>query len=264
MTPTLTPLTTSNALARMLDHALLHPTLTDAEVLDQTCSLLGYPLASLCVKPCHVALVAERLKKASIGVGTVIGFPHGVTTTATKAAESRLACEQGAIELDMVANTGKALGGQWDDVRQDIAEVLAVAHGHDALLKVIFETDFLTEDDDKIRLCEICSELNVDFVKTSTGFGFVKQPDGSMAYAGATDHDIALMRKHTPASVGVKPSGGVRTLDDVLRFYALGATRFGTTSSHAILAAAREHFGEEASHAQPPTTTPDGHRQLEY
>ena len=253
--------TSSQQIASMLDHALLHPTLTDDRIVAQIESLMGYPLASLCVKPCHVALCVEHLRNTSIQVGTVIGFPHGVTTTATKVAETRLAFEQGASEADMVVNTGKALGGQWDEVRFDIAEVLAVARDRGGLLKVIFETDFVTEDADKIRLCEICSELHVDFVKTSTGFGFVKQDDGRSSYVGARDHDIRLMREHCPPRVGVKPSGGVKTFEDVMRFCRLGATRMGTTSSHAIMNAARKHFSEEAPLE---TVTHRGDREHEY
>ena len=245
----------------MLDHALLHPTLTDKAVTEQCEALQPYPLASLCVKPCHVEMVADMMADSVIDVGTVIGFPHGVTTTATKVAETRLAFERGAVEADMVVNTGKVLGGQWDEVRHDIAEVLTVVRERAGLLKVIFETDFVTEDADKIRLCEVCSDLGVNYVKTSTGCGYVKQVDGGVSYRGATDHDIRLMRQHCPPGVGVKPSGGVRTLDDMLRFHRLGATRFGTTSSHAILSEARERFGEEVPHE---SATHHRDRQLEY
>ncbi len=245
----------------MLDHALLHPTLTDDEVDAQIRSLTGHPLASFCVKPCHVRHCADLLRGSAIRVGTVVGFPHGVTTTATKTSEAHTAFADGAHEVDMVINTGKALGGLWEDVADDITAVLAVVREYNGLLKVIFETDFLPEDTTKIRLCALCSELGVDYVKTSTGFGFVKQTDGRSAYVGATDHDIRLMRRHCRPSIGVKPSGGVKTLDDVLRFYKLGATRFGTTSSHAILAAARERFDEEMPDD---SAAPHGDRQLEY
>jgi len=135
----------------------------------------------------------------------------------------------------MVVNGGKVLSGEWDYVKNEIAQVLKACRTGGAILKVIFENDFLPEDKHKIRLCEICSELGVDFVKTSTGYGFVKQDDGSYNYKGATEHDLALMRKHSAPAVQVKAAGGVRTLDDVLRVRALGVTRIGATATEAIL-----------------------------
>ncbi len=135
--------------------------------------------------------------------------------------------------------------------------MLAEARRGGALLKVIFETDYLTRDADKIRLCGICGELGVDFVKTSTGFGYVKGSDGNVSYTGATEHDVKLMREHSPAAVGVKPSGGVRKLDDALRFAGLGATRLGTASAVAILAEARARFGEGDATPESPTNGGD-------
>lgn len=226
------------AIARMLDHAVLLPTLTDGQMRDELISVRPYPLASVCIKPYAVRLACEVLEGTAIGVGTVIGFPHGAARPVVKAFEAEQAFRDGAGEVDMVANIGKVLGEDWAFVRDDIRAVLEAARAHDGLLKVIFETDLLPDDRTKIALCEICTELGVDFVKTSTGFGFVKGPDGHLASAGATAHDVALMRRHCGPNVGVKASGGIRTLQDAWRFVALGATRLGTSSTRAILAPA--------------------------
>jgi deoxyribose-phosphate aldolase len=233
----------ADAIVGLCDHALLHPNLTDADLQAQLQALRPYPVASVCIKPYAVAMAVEALAGTAIGVGTVIGFPHGSPKSAVKAAEAEAAFGDGAREVDMVINVGKALSGDWAFVREDIAAVLAVARGHGGLIKVIFETDFLPGDAVKIRLCEICSDLGADYVKTSTGFGYVKQPNGQFATTGATGHDVELMRRHCPSSVGVKPSGGVRTLDDVLRYVELGATRIGTTATLAIHREALERFG---------------------
>jgi deoxyribose-phosphate aldolase len=139
------------------------------------------------------------------------------------------------VEIDMVVNTGKVLSEDWEYVRNEIAAVVAVTKKNGAALKVIFENDFLPEDSHKIRLCEICSELEVEFVKTSTGYGFVKQPDGSYSYKGATHHDLVLMRKHSAPEVQVKAAGGVRTLEDTLKVRELGVTRIGATATEAIV-----------------------------
>ena len=141
-----------------------------------------------------------------------------------KVYEAELALADGATELDMVINVGKALSGDWDYVASEIA-ANALTVQADAIVKVIFENDFLTRDEDKTRLCPICSELGVAFVKTSTGYGFVRRPTGYYSYAGATDHDLTLMRRASAAEVQVKAAGGVRTLDDLLRVRALGVTR---------------------------------------
>ncbi len=146
-----------------------------------------------------------------------------------------MACRDGAIELDMVVNVGKVLDGDWDYVKNDIDAVLKVARRNNAILKVIFETDFVTEASDKVRLCEICDELGVDYVKTSTGFGFTKQSGGGYGYTGATGDDIALMRKTCSDKGGVKASGGIRTFDDAAKMRELGATRLGASASETIV-----------------------------
>lgn len=235
--PTSPPKSLSDAdsVARLLDHALLNPTLTDAQMTEEMKSLRAYPLASVCIKPIAVPLAREVLAGTPIGVGTVIGFPHGSPLPAVKAFETKCAFADGAGEVDMVVNVGKVLGEDWMFVREDIRAVLDVTREHGGLLKVIFETDLLPEDRFKIKLCEICTELGADFVKTSTGYGFVKGADGRFGYVGATDHDLSLMRRHCGPNIGLKASGGIRTLEDVRRCVALGCTRLGTTSTHAIL-----------------------------
>jgi deoxyribose-phosphate aldolase len=242
---------TPEAIAAVCDHAILQPSFTDAEMRQQLETLRGYPVASVCIKPYAVPLAVEVLKGSGIPVGTVIGFPHGSALPEIKAAEAELAFRQGCKDVDMVINVGKALSKDWAYVREDIAAVLAVTRKHSGILKVIFETDFIPQDEIKIRLCEICSELKVDFVKTSTGYGYVKSPDfgGHYNYRGATEHDIKLMKQHTTPGMGIKPSGGIRTLDEVLKFLSLGATRIGTGSTFAIYADAVKRWGGTAKSA---------------
>lgn len=222
-------------LAKMIDHSLLHPTMTDAD-LEAGCQVAAqYQVASVCIKPYAVRLAKDVLAGTSIGIGTVIGFPHGSHPPAVKALETRIAFDDGATEVDMVINIGKALSHDWTHCRDDIQAVRDVAKERNGVLKVIFETDFLTDDIAKIKLCELCSELRVDYVKTSTGFGYAKQPDGHFLARGAQDADLVLMRKYSAPHVGVKASGGIRTRADALRVIALGVTRIGTTSTAAIL-----------------------------
>jgi len=231
------------ALAGLLDHALLAPTLTDSDLRKGCRALRPYPIATVCIKPHAVKLAAEELAGTGIEVCTVIGFPHGIQVPTVKAFEAEQAFHDGAREVDMVVNTGKVLSEEWDYVRTDIEAVTAVTRRHQGIVKVIFETDFLPEDRHKIRLCGICCEARVDFVKTSTGFGFVKGSTGGYDYSGATDHDLKLMRTHCIPEVGVKASGGVRNLDRALEVVALGITRIGTGSAPAILREYRERFG---------------------
>jgi len=160
-----------------------------------------------------------------------------------KVFEAEQACNDGATEIDMVINIGKALGGDWDYIENEIKAVTDTCHKNKSILKVIFETDYVTKTGEKIRLCEICTRVGADFVKTSTGYGYVKQPNGDYNYKGATIADIELMRKHSGPKVQVKCAGGVRTLDDLLKMKAAGATRSGATATIAILEAAKERFG---------------------
>jgi deoxyribose-phosphate aldolase len=219
---------TYTALAKMIDHSLLQPILTDSQ-LEEGCRLAReYNVASTCIKPYFVRRAVELLTGSTVAVGTTIGFPHGGHVPAIKVAEAEQALADGARELDMVVNIGKVLSKDWRYVADDIAGVVKVAHRAKALVKVIFENCFL-QAEHKEQLCRICAEAAADFVKTSTGYG-----DG-----GATDEDLILMRRASPPSVQVKAAGGVRTLDRLLAVQALGVSRVGATATRAILDEAR-------------------------
>lgn len=232
-------------LAKMIDHSILHPTHTDEDLVKQCNVALKYDVASVCVKPYAVKKAAGILRESSVEVGCVIGFPHGNSSTEVKVFEAEHGCIDGATEIDMVINIGKALGGEWDYVEKEIKAVTDICHKHKAIVKVIFETDFVTKTEDKIRLCEICTRVGADFVKTSTGYGFVKLPNGDYNYKGATLADVELMRKHSGPAVQVKCAGGVRTLDDLLKMKAAGATRSGATATETILKDAKNRFGDK-------------------
>jgi deoxyribose-phosphate aldolase len=226
-------------LAKMIDHSLLHPTMTDADIR-KGCELARqYDVATACVKPYSIPLAREILDGSGVLVCPVIGFPHGNSTTAIKVREAEEAARAGGREIDMVINIGKALGGDWDYVRDEIKAINDAVVANGAILKVIFENDYL-QDTHIIRLCEICSAIGVAFVKTSTGYGFVKQPDGSYNYKGATLPHLKLMRANCPPTVQIKAAGGVRTLDDLLLVRSLGVTRIGATATATILEAARK------------------------
>jgi deoxyribose-phosphate aldolase len=226
-------------LSKMIDHSLLHPTMTD-ETLAAGCELAReYQVATACIKPYAIPLAKSILEGSGVGVCAVIAFPHGNSTSHIKIREAAEAVEAGAVEIDMVINIGKALGGDWDYVADEIQAVNQTVREGAAILKVIFENDFL-KDEHIIKLCEICSERQVAFVKTSTGYGFVKQPNGFYAYAGATDHALRLMREHSAPGVQVKAAGGVRTLDDLLRVRQLGVSRIGATATREILEEAKK------------------------
>ncbi len=231
-------------LAKMIDHSILQPTHTDDDLKKQCEVALKYDVASVCVKPYAVKLAVIQLKGSDVKVGCVIGFPHGNSSTGVKVFEAEQACRDGASEIDMVINIGKALGGEWEYVESEIKAVTDTCHKNGAIVKVIFETDYVTKKEDKIHLCEICTRVGADFVKTSTGYGFVKQQNGDFNYKGATVEDIELMRKHSGPKVQVKCAGGVRTLDDLLKMKAAGATRSGATATAVILADALNRFGK--------------------
>lgn len=221
-------------LSKMIDHSLLHPTMTD-RIIAAGCELAKeYQVATACVKPCSVSLAKTILGDTDVGVCAVVAFPHGNSTTRIKVAESLLAIKDGATEIDMVVNPGKVLGGEWEDVAGDIEAVNSAVTASGAILKVIFENDYL-DDEHIIRLCEICSSNRVAFVKTSTGYGFVRQHNGMYAYRGATDEHLKLMRRHCGDGIRIKAAGGIRTLDDLLRVRNLGVTRIGATATAAIL-----------------------------
>lgn len=229
-------------LAKMIDHSLLHPTMTDEDLKRECAVAKQYQVASVCIKPYAVPLAVDELQGSGVQVGTVIGFPQGNSTIDIKVAETVKACQDGASEIDMVVNIGKVLQEDWDYIRKEIKAICEAAHTRNAILKVIFENDFLPKDSYKIKLCQICSEVGVDYVKTSTGYGFVKGKDGTYSYQGATHNDLKLMREHSGPKVQVKAAGGVRTLDDLLAVRALGATRVGASATTAILEEARQRF----------------------
>jgi deoxyribose-phosphate aldolase len=215
---------TYELVAKRIDHSLLVPTLTDEELVDGCWVAARYQAASVCIKPYAVPIAAAILKGSGVAVGTTVGFPHGANRTSVKVAEAAQAIDDGAVELDMVVNLGKVLAEKWDDVEHDVSEVVKRGHGSGAIVKVIFENCYLT-DDQKVRLCEICGRVKADFVKTSTGFGT----------GGATHADLALMRKHSPPHVRLKAAGGVRTLDQALAVIGLGCDRIGASQTAAIL-----------------------------
>jgi deoxyribose-phosphate aldolase len=225
-------------LAKMIDHSLLHPTMTDKAIVSGCELAREYNVATACIKPYAIRLAKSILDGTAVGVCAVIAFPHGNSTAAIKLREAEEAVASGAVEIDMVVNIGKVLGEDWDYVSSEIKAVNTAVVRAGAILKVIFENDYL-EDAHIIRLCKICSGHAVAFVKTSTGYGFVKQPNGFYSYAGATDHALRLMREHSAAGVQVKAAGGVRTLDDLLRVRELGVTRIGATATMEILEEAR-------------------------
>ena len=229
-------------LSKMIDHSLLHPTMTDKELQDGCKIAAKYHAASVCIKPYAVKQAVEWLQGSGVLVGAVIGFPHGNSSTESKRYETELACKDGAAEIDMVINIGKALGGDWDYVERDVKAVCNEAHQHGAKVKVIFENDYLTSggaghssDDFKRKLCELCERAGADWVKTSSGYGFVKQADGSYNYIGATEHDLALMRASVSSKVQVKAAGGVRDLDGLIKVRDLGVSRCGATATAAMM-----------------------------
>lgn len=226
----------TQSLVSLIDHAVLHPTQTsdDVRAACELCTRLK--TASVCVKPSHVQLARELLDGSSVVPSTVIGFPHGCTTTAAKVAATTWACEDGAREVDMVINIAAALAKEWSIVAADIGAVVVEANRHDVITKVIFETGLIPDDEVKRELCRISEAEGAAFVKTSTGFGFVKQADGSLKATGATEHDIALMRATCSDGVQVKASGGIRSYEDAAKLVALGATRLGTSGTEAIAA----------------------------
>ena len=211
-------------IAKMIDHSLLNPVMTDVE-LERGCREgVDYNCASVCIMPYYLKRCAEILRGSTVKPSTTIGFPHGGHTIAIKLAEATQALEDGGEELDMVVNISKVLSGDWAYVRQELKAVIDLTHAHGRKTKVIFENCYL-KDEQKIRLCEICGELGADWVKTSTGYGT----------GGATMEDLALMRRHSPDYVQVKAAGGVRDLDALLQVRALGVSRVGATRTAAML-----------------------------
>jgi len=219
-------------IAKMIDHSLLNPTLA-IEDLEKGCRIaLDYNVGSACIMPYYLNRCAEILAGSTVKTSTTIGFPHGGHTTAIKVAEATQALADGGEELDMVVNISKVLSGDWDYVRADVKAVIDLTHAHGQKIKVIFENCYL-DDEQKIRLCEICGELGADWAKTSTGYGT----------GGATDADLKLMRAHSPDGVQIKAAGGVRTLDRLLEVRALGVTRAGATRTVTMLDECKRRLG---------------------
>jgi deoxyribose-phosphate aldolase len=231
---------TERDIAKAIDHSLLRPELDDAFVEDGCRLAAEYDVASVCVRPADVRRAAAVLAGTDVAVGTVIGFPHGSHRTETKVFEARQALADGATELDMVIQIGALKSGRDAEVLADIAAVVDVAHAAGAIVKVIFENAYLT-DEEKVRACHLSEAAGADFVKTSTGFG----------PGGATHEDLALMRRSVSPHIQVKAAGGVRTLDALLDVMALGVTRVGATATKAIIDdfRARQAGGSSASPA---------------
>ncbi len=215
-------------IARSIDHTLLRPEATAADIRKVCQEARKYKFASVCVNPYWVPLVASELAGSPVKVCCVVGFPLGANATAIKVAETEAAIRAGAQEIDMVLNIGELRGGNQDAVRQDIQAVVDAAHRGGAIVKVILETALL-DDDQKAVASTIAKLAGAEFVKTSTGFG----PHG------ATVHDVALMRRVVGAEMGVKASGGIRTLEDLKNMAAAGATRIGASASVKIVEATK-------------------------
>lgn len=230
---------TLKSLAKMIDHSLLHPTMTDEQIKQGCFVARQHDVATACIKPYSIPMCREWLAGSDVKCCAVIGFPHGNSTTAIKVIEAEEAVLAGAPEIDMVVNVGKVLGGQWDYVEREVRLINEAVTAQGGILKVIFENDYL-KDEHIIRLCEVCTSAKAAFVKTSSGYGFVKQDNGHYNYRGATDAHLALMRKHCPPHVQIKAAGGVRTLDDLLRVRALGCSRSGATATKEILEEAKK------------------------
>lgn len=224
---------TPKDIAAMLDHSTLQPWLTEADIRHGCEVALKYGTASVCARPCDVPILAAMLKGSPVKVCTVIGFPHGAHETAIKAAEAELAVKEGCQELDMVINIGKLKGGDEAYVEAEIREIAEIAHRGGAILKVILETCYLTEEE-KVTACRLSERAGADFVKTSTGYGS----------AGCTIEDLKLMRKSVSEKVRIKGSGGIRDLDTVLAARAAGASRCGVSATEKIMEEAERRFRE--------------------
>ena len=224
------PLFTLRQVAKTIDHALLRPDMSRDEVREGCEVALKYDVASVCCKPADVAFCAEILKGSDVHVGTVVGFPHGNSTTATKVFETKQVVADGATEIDVVINIGWLKSGMFDEVRDEIASVVAAASGNQ--VKVILENAYLTKDE-IVKACQLCEAAGADYVKTSTGF----------APTGAVLEDVKLMRASVSPKVEVKSAGGVKTLDALLAFMEAGVKRSGASGTAAMLDEFKARFG---------------------
>ena len=224
---------TPRDIAAMLDHSTLQPWLTEDDIRRGCEVALKYQTASVCARPCDVPILSEMLKGSPVKVCTVIGFPHGAHQTAVKVAEAKQALAEGCEELDMVINIGKLKHGDADYVEEEIRQLAETTHAAGAILKVILETCYLTEEE-KILACKLSTQAGADFVKTSTGYGS----------AGCTIEDLKLMRANVPETMRIKGSGGIRDLDTVLSARAVGASRCGVSATEKIMAEAEKRYAE--------------------
>jgi deoxyribose-phosphate aldolase len=231
-------------LAKMIDHSILHPTMTDSDLKRECEVAVKYNVASVCVKPYAVPQAVELLEGTDVLVGCVIGFPSGNSAIEVKVYETEKACKDGAVEIDMVINIAKALQGDWDYIEREIDAVTRMCHKHDAIVKVIFETDYVSNSKDIVKLCQICTKVSADYVKTSSGFGFVKGDDGKYSYDGATIPNLKLMKDSVGTDVKVKAAGGVRTLDQLIAVQEAGCARCGATATITMLDEAKSRFGD--------------------
>jgi deoxyribose-phosphate aldolase len=234
----------SSKIAKMVDYSLLHPALSDEE-LEVECKIARkYNVGAVCVKPYHTKRAAELMAGTDVIVSAVVAFPHGNSTLEIKLLETRQVLNDGATEVDFVVNIGKVISGDWAYVDDEIRQINALVKGSGAILKVIFENDMLTSDEQKVTLCRICSKYKVGFVKTSTGYCYKKDSEGKFYFEGATHHDLMLMRTYTDPDVAVKAAGAVSTLEPLLAAYQLGATRFGLKNAKKLVEDARIKFGK--------------------
>jgi deoxyribose-phosphate aldolase len=217
-------MTDNTRLAKMIDNSLLKPFLTDNEIIEGCKIANQYNVATVCVRPCDVKLASKVLNKSEVLVTTIIGFPHGTTTTLTKLEESKEAIGNGAVELDIVLNIGKMKSGDYNFIENELKIITDYAHSKNVKIKIIFENCYLTEDEIKIA-CEICNRIKADWVKTSTGFGRF----------GATEKDVQIMIDNVRNGVEVKASGGINNRTQALKMVELGCTRFGASILKDIL-----------------------------
>lgn len=211
-------------IAKMIDHAMLKPTMTDQQLEKEWLIALEHGVYSVCVKPCHIEQSRLYLEPTDIKVGSVIGFPHGSNSIIIKIAESKQAIDEGVHELDVIVNIGRVLSGLWNYVADEIAAITETCHKFDIIVKIILETCYLGKSD-IIMLCKICSDLDVDFIKTSTGF----------ARKGATVKNVRLMRQYAESHLQIKAAGGIQTLTQLLKLHRVGANRIGTSHTLHIM-----------------------------
>ena len=236
------PLTTYEGLAKMIDHSLVRPELTETDIVEGCELAKRYHVASVSVRPSDVDAAVRALQGSDVAVGGIAGFPHGSSTTGTKLYEARDLLRRGAKEIDMVLNIGKLRSRAFQYVETELLQMSDACHENGAILKVIFENAYLT-DELKIVACRICNRAGVDFAKTSTGF----------APSGYTLADVKLMRKHLPETIGIKAASGVRSLETAIEVYEAGCARFGATQTEAILDAWKARL-KEMEQRQPAVT----------